>query len=131
MLKTEEDLERLLTKLERNFQRLENGTFLVAIGSNLAPVALRLATPVLVAQVAIGGAPTGDPAVEAALFRKLLQLNATDLLHAAYALEDGRIVLVAALELENLDSNEIEAVLADMGMAQSKHVGMLRDLIKK
>ncbi len=131
MLKMDEDLEGLLTRLERHYERLENGTFLVAVGSNLAPVALRVATPVLVAQVAIGESPSGDPALEAQVFRKLLQLNATDLLHAAYALEDGRIVLIAALELENLDHNELEAVLADMGMAQSKHVGMLRELMKK
>ncbi|MFO0570018.1 MAG: CesT family type III secretion system chaperone [Polyangiaceae bacterium] len=130
MLRGEEDLEGLLNKLERHFERLDNGTFLVAVGANLAPVALRIAAPVLVAQVAIGPAPSGDPPREAAVFRKLLQLNAGDLLHAAYALEDGRIVLVAALELENLDLNEVEAVLADMGMAQSKHVGMLRELMK-
>lgn len=131
MLKSDEDLEEFLNGLERHYQRIDNGTFLVAVGSNLAPVALRIAAPVLVAQVAIGDSPVDDPAREAKVFRKLLQLNATDLLHAAYALEDGRIVLIAALELENLDRNEIEAVLADMGMAQSKHVGMLRELMKQ
>jgi len=131
MLKSEEDLEGLLNRLERHHERLDNGTFLVAVGSGLAPVALRLAAPVLVAQVAIGESPQGDPPREAQVFRKLLQLNASDLLHAAYALEDGRIVLIAALELENLDQNELEAVLADMGMAQSKHVGMLREIMKK
>lgn len=131
MLKSEEDLEGFLNKLERHFERLDHGTFLVSVGANLAPVALRIASPVLVAQVAIGESPVGDAALEARVFRTLLQLNATDLLHAAYALEDGRIVLIAALELENLDGNEVEAVLADMGMAQSKHVGLLRELMKK
>lgn len=130
MLKSDEDLEGFLGKLERNFERLEHGTFLVGVGPGLAPVALRIAAPVLVAQVAIGESPT-DPAIQASVFQRLLQLNATDLMHAAYALEDGRIVLIAALELENLDQNELEAVLADMGMAQSKHVGMLRELMKK
>lgn len=131
MAKSEEDLEGILNKLQRRFERLENGTFLLAVGANLAPVALRIAAPVLVAQVEIGPAPTGDPAREARVFRRLLELNASDLLHAAYALEDSRIVLTAALELENLDLNEIEAVLADMGMALSKHVGMLRELIQR
>jgi hypothetical protein len=131
MLKTDEDLERLLTRLDRHFERVEGGTFLVAVGSGLAPVALRVAAPVLVAQAEIGEAPSGDPVLESKVFRKLLQLNAEDLLHAAYALENGRIALIAALELENLDTNELEAVLADMGMAQSKHVGMLRELMKK
>jgi Zn-dependent protease with chaperone function len=130
MLKTDEDLEGFLSKLDRHFERLESGTFLVAVGASLAPVALRVAPPVLVFQVAIGDAPSANPAIEAKVFRRLLELNAFDLMHAAYALEDGRIVLIASLELENLDGNELEAVLADMGMAQSKHVGMLRELIK-
>ena len=130
MIKTEEDLEGFLNRLGRHFERLENGTFLVSVGQNLAPVALRMAVPVLVTQVSIGTAPSGNAEVEARVFRRLLQLNASDLMHAAFALEDGRIVLTAALELENLDSNELEAVLADMGMALSKHVASLRELMK-
>jgi len=131
MIKNEEDLESLLRRLDRHFERTESGTFLVAVGSGLALVALRIAAPVLVAQVAIGAAPSGDPAMEAKVFRRLLELNVGDLLHAAYALEDGRILLSAALELENLDGNELEAVLGDMAMALNNHVGPLRELMKK
>jgi hypothetical protein len=130
MVKSEEDLETLLGHLERRFERLPNGTFLVAVGANSAPVAMRIATPVLVTQVAIGPAPSGNPKLEAQVFRKLLELNANDLLHAAYALEGDRIVLTAALELENLDLNELEAVLADVGLALSKHVPVLLDMIQ-
>jgi hypothetical protein len=130
MVKTEEDLEIFLNKLERHFERV-NGTFLVSVGPGLAPVALRIAAPVLVVQVQIGPTPKGDAAGESKLFRRLLELNATDLLHAAYAIEASRVVLTAALELENLDMNELEAVLADMGMALSKHVPALRELMKK
>ncbi len=131
MVKSEEDLEQLLNRLERRFERRDNGTFLVAIGTNLTPVALRMAAPVLVSQVAIGASPKGDTALQAKLFRKLLELNGSDLLHAAYALDGENIVLQAALELENLDMNELEAVLADMGMALSKHIPVLRDLTQK
>lgn len=131
MIKSEEELESLLGRLDRHFERQENNTFLVVAGPGLAPVALRIAAPVLVAQAQIGPAPAGDAALEAKVFRRLLELNLSDLLHAAYALEDGRIVLAAALELENLDLNELEAVLSDMAMALSKHVGPLRELMKK
>lgn len=129
MVKSEEDLETLLGHLERRFERLPNGTFLVAVGANSAPVAMRMAAPVLVTQVEIGPAPKANPAMEAKVFRKLLELNALDLLHAAYALEGDRIVLTAALELENLDLNELEAVLADLGLALSKHVPVLLEMI--
>ncbi len=62
---------------------------------------------------------------------KKIELNATDLLHAAYGLQGDRIVLSAALEADNLDLNELEATLADMGMALSKHVPFLREMAEK
>jgi hypothetical protein len=40
-------------------------------------------------------------------------------------------MLSAALELESLDMNELEAVLADMGMALSEHVPTLKGMIEK
>jgi hypothetical protein len=65
------------------------------------------------------------------LFRKLLVLNATALVHAAYGIEGEKIVLSAALELKNLDLNELEAVLADLDMALANQVPTLRAIGKK
>jgi hypothetical protein len=129
MVKTHEDLEALLRKLERHFERLEGGTYFVAIGAGQAPVALRLAPPVLVVQVEIGKAPAGNDQRAAELFRKLLVLNATDLLHAAYGIEGNLLVLSAALELDSLDLNELEAVLNDVDLALSEHVPTLREMV--
>src|SRR5262245_17652372 len=107
MAKSHEDIEGYLSKLDRRFERLEDGTYLVAGAANQPPIPVRLAPPVLVVQVKIGPAPTGKPEREARLFRRLLELNAKNLLFAAYALEGNQIVLGAALELDNLDLNEI------------------------
>lgn len=131
MPKTNEDLEAYLVKLERRFERSEDGTYLVAGAPKQPPVAIRLAPPVVVVRTEIGPAPAGDPALEARLFRKLLELNATELLHASYALSDGSIVLGSALELDNLDLNELEAVLADVDMAIAEHVPLLHELVQK
>jgi hypothetical protein len=131
MAKTQEDLERYLILLERHFERLEDGTYLLAVPGSQAPVALRLAPPVLVTQVEIGPAPKGDPEIEARVFRRLLELNASDLLHAAYSIEGDRILLGAALELDNLDLNELEATLADVGLALSNHVPALREMVQR
>jgi hypothetical protein len=131
MVKSEEDLEVYLNRLERRFERLEDGTYLVAIAPEQPPVALRLAPPVLVMQVKIGDAPAENQATEARLFRRLLELNARDLVHAAYALDGGTILLSAALEMDNLDLNELEATLADLGMALAEHVPALREMSKQ
>jgi len=130
MIQSNEDLEGYLLRLERRFERAEDGTYLVSMGADRPLVALRLAAPVLVAQVSIGPAPTNDAASEP-LFRKLLVLNATALMHAAYGIEGSTITLSAALQLQNLDLNELEAVLADLDMALANQVPTLRELSSK
>ncbi|HEY2409530.1 MAG TPA: CesT family type III secretion system chaperone [Polyangiaceae bacterium] len=130
MIQTSEDLEGYLSRLERRFERAQDGTYLISMGADRPLVALRLAPPVLVAQVAIG-APPSDAVKSAALFRRMLEFNAQALLHAAYGLEGDRIVLSAALELRSLDLNELEAVLADLDMALAAQVPVLRELGQK
>jgi hypothetical protein len=129
MIQSSEDLEGYLHRLERRFEQAEDGTYLVSMGADRPLVALRVAAPLLVAQVDIGVAPADDAA--APLFRKLLVLNATALVHAAYGLEGDNIVLSAALELKNLDLNELEAVLADLDLALANQVPTLREFGSK
>ena len=128
MIKNSDDLEAQLGRLERRYERNPDGTFVVSLGKNQPPVALVLVPPVLVAQVAVGPAPK-DEKVAAKVYKKLLELNASALLHTAYGLENDQIVLAAALELDNLDLNELEAVLADIDVALSEHVPTLRGMI--
>lgn len=131
MVKTDEDIEGYLRKLERRFEKMEDGTFLLGMGPGQPTAALKLAPPVMVAQVRIGPAPKGNTSQEASVFRRLLELNATDLLHAAYAIEGDEIVLTSARELDTLDLNELEAVLADIGLALGKHVPALMEMVQK
>jgi hypothetical protein len=55
------------------------------------------------------------------LYETLLRLNTTDMVHGAFGIEEKSIVIVNALELENLDYNEFSAVIDDFGLAVSKH----------
>lgn len=126
-----EDIEGYLHKLERRFEKLEDGTLLVFMGAGRPPVAMRVAPPVAVLQVGITDAPTGNATTHAVLYRRLLELNANDLVHAAYGIEKDRVVLAAALELDNLGFTELEAVLADMDMAISNHIPELHALLQE
>jgi hypothetical protein len=124
-----EDLESYLTRLDRRFERVDDSTYLISLGPNQPLAALRVAQPVVVIQVDVGPAPAaGEGALR--LYRRLLELNATDLLHVAYGVERDRIVLSAALELPTLDINELEAVLANIDLSLASHVPELRSLSK-
>jgi len=129
MIQSSEDLEGYLARLERPFERLGEGTYVLTMGQGQPLVALRLEPPVLLVNVEIGGVPTGTEASRE-LFKKLLELNANALMHAAYGLERERVVLSAALSLETLDLSELEAALADVELALSEHVPALHDIGK-
>ena len=44
----------------------------------------------------------------------MLTLNTTEMVHGAFGLEGETVVIIHALELENLDLNEFQAVVDDM-----------------
>jgi len=126
MPRTVEDVENYLLQLDRSFE-VEGGTFVLTSRTGMAPTAVRVAPPIVAIRAAIGPVP-GDAGHQLKLFRKLLEYNASDLMHAAYGIEDSTIVLSAALALENLDANELEATLSDIDLALARHVPTLHDI---
>jgi CesT_Tir_1 len=46
-----------------------------------------------------------------AFFRLLLELNASEMIHGAYGLENNSVVLIDTLQSEHLDLNELQATL--------------------
>jgi hypothetical protein len=58
-------------------------------------------------------------------FTKLLELNASDMLHGAYALEGDEIVLVDTLEYKTMDFEDFQAALDAVGLALTQHYPIL------
>jgi hypothetical protein len=58
----------------------------------------------------------------ASLTRRLLELNASDLLHGSYGIQDEQIVLTEALELSALDFEEFLASYESMTLALASHL---------
>ena len=131
MIQNNEDLEGLLRRLNKGFALAGEGVYLVGMGEGRPPAALSIQPPVLVLQIDVGRLPHGSAEAMVPLLERLLELNASGLVHAAFALESGSIVLTAALEIVSLDSNELEAALADMDIALAEHVPALRELSKR
>lgn len=125
------DVEAYLGKMNRRYSPVEDqpGTFLVRGGTNMPPTALRVDPPLVVLRVHVGDVE-GTDAANGELFRKLLTLNARSLIHTSFGLEDSRIVLVSALELENLDYNELEATLDEIDVTLAQQVPPLAELSK-
>ena len=125
-MRTEKDVEAYLLRLNRRYRVLEDqpGTFLVESSGQMPPLAVRVDPPLVVVRVHVGDVGNGGD--DAALFRQLLELNAKQLVHASYGLEDGHVVLSNALELENLDFNELQATLDEIDLALTQQMPGLR-----
>lgn len=129
MPRTAEDVAIHLLTLGRAYEPAEpvsgsgskpgEGTFLLR-GPDGTTIALQVTPPIVAINAHIGPVPK-DEKHQLNLYRRLLELNATDLMHAAYGIEGSNVVLSAALPLDNLDVNELDATLSDIDVALVRH----------
>lgn len=115
-MKTVEDIESYLLRVGVPYEQLKPGIWLLKLDGTDNFV-ISIAGPVVVFRVKVMDLPGSD---REALFRTLLSLNTSEMVHGAFGLEGDAVVIVHALELENLDLNEFQAVIDDISMAISK-----------
>ena len=125
-MKTTADIQDFLIKLELPFEEARPGTFVVQAEDGLDNIIITLAGPVLVFRVKLMEVPKQRPGSDREeLFRTLLELNATEMMHGAYGVEGESVVIGDALQLENLDFNEFAATIDDISLAVASHMGRL------
>lgn len=123
---TREDVESYLLRTGLDHSEISDGMWLVTPNGDGAGIVVHYSPPLVVFRLKVMDLP-GDEARCAGLYRRLLELNATDLVHAAYALEQGDVILTESLEAENLDFNELQATLDSFQMALASHLDALSD----
>lgn len=122
---TREDIEAFLDRLSvegATHQEVEPGLWVVKPGGALDfDVVVTHNPPVVLLRVKVMPLPAeaGDAA---ALNRRLLELNATDLLHGAYGIDGDAVVLTEALELAHLDFEEFLASFESMTLSLTGHL---------
>jgi predicted house-cleaning NTP pyrophosphatase (Maf/HAM1 superfamily) len=118
-----EQLEGYMHELALTYEEQGEDLWIVSGDqTGLESVVVMRADPVVVIQVKVMKAPQK---LRAELFEQLLRLNATDLVHGAYALQGDDIVLIDSLEGESMDLNEFQASLDSFGVALSQHYHIL------
>lgn len=122
---TKDDIESFLVRLAATgatYSEVESGFWIVrpSPDSDLS-VAVNFSPPVLLLRVDVMSLPKNDTQT-ATLTRRLLELNATDLLHGSYGLQDEQIVLTEALELSALDFEEFLASYESMTLSLASHL---------
>jgi len=92
---------------------------------NVENIVITLAPPVVLFRVKLMDVPK-DAAQQAALYRKLLDLNASAMVSGAYALEGDSVIALETLQSENLDYNEFQAAIDGLTLAITEHYDELK-----
>ncbi|MSP61232.1 MAG: hypothetical protein EXR72_12975 [Myxococcales bacterium] len=121
-MKSTNDIESYLLKMELPYEEPRDGTWLVKGIDGIDNIVITLAGPVLVFRVKVMDVPRHS---REELYRTLLELNATEMMHGAYGVEGDAVVISDALQLENLDYNEFAATVDDITLAVASHHGRL------
>ena len=117
-------IEQYLIDLMLSYRQLDTNLWLLEDEEHtLQGVAVMQAEPLVIVRAEIMDVPKNN-VLE--LFTKLLELNATDLIHGAYALEGNqKVVLLDALEYDTIDLGDLRAVLDSFSFALTQHYPIL------
>jgi hypothetical protein len=116
-------VEQYLIELKYEYREIGENLWLVDDSEhNLLGVAVMYDDPVVVFRVVVMEAPH-EKRLE--FFTKLLELNATDILHGAYGLENEEIVLINTLDYETMDFGEFRSTLDAFSLALNQHYPVL------
>jgi hypothetical protein len=122
---THEDIEHFLDRLSADGAThtvVSDGIWNVKPAGALDfGVVVHYSPPVVVLRVKVMDLPK-DAKSRNALSHRLLEMNATDLLHGSYGIQNDSVILTEALELEHLDFEEFLAAYESITLALASHI---------
>jgi hypothetical protein len=117
-MKSKEEIESYLIQAGLPHEEIADGMWVTGRPEDSERIVVKYQPPVLVCRVHVMDLPEQN---KEELFQTLLTLNAGEMMHGAYGLEGGKIVISDALQLENLDFNEFQATIDDITLAVADH----------
>jgi hypothetical protein len=119
----ENKIEQYLIKSMYSFEEVEKNIWVINDDAKkLEGIAIVYADPIVIVRVAVMDVPEAN---NVDLFAKLLECNAKDVVHGAYALDHNQIILIDTLEYNTMDYEEFIAVLDSFSLALTQHYPIL------
>lgn len=126
---TREDLESYLLRLGIEYEEVDDGMWLLRPPDGPA-IVVQASPPVVVLRLKMLELPVAVADTRLlAFYRRLLELNATDIVHGSYGLEGNDVILSDALEFETLDFEELRGSCESLLMAATTHLAELAELV--
>ena len=127
-MRTKEDVERYLINLDTPYEVLGEGIYRLNDDlPDIDDIIVMVSDPLVIFSVRLMKVPGKNTE---AFYKKLLELNATELVAGAYGLDGDDVVITDTLQLENLDENEFVASVESLAMAIHEHYSILQQLAK-
>jgi hypothetical protein len=125
-----EDLESFFIRLGVEAEEVDENMWVLAGEADSPNVVVTYAPPVVLLRLKVFDLPReANDEQLAPLFRRLLELNATDLVHGSYGIEEGDVALSDALDLETLDFEELRNSYESIAFHATSHMKDLAQLI--
>ena len=102
---TREDIEHYLIQMGHPHETIADNIWIVR---DAASIVISYEPPLVIFRSKLMDVPQKN---REAFFRLLLDLNASEMIHGAYGIEDNIVVLIDTLQSQNLDLNEFQATL--------------------
>ena len=116
-------LEGYFIKLGLTYQQIAENTWVVTDDdAGVHQVVVMVDDPIVVVRVTVMALPSKN---REAFFETVLRMNASDLVHIAYAVEGEHLILSNSFLLETLDLEEIQAAVDEFGLALIQHYSIL------
>ena len=119
----ENKIEQYLIELKYSYREVKPNLWLLDDTENrIEGIVVMYADPLVIIQVQVMDVPKLN---SHELYRKLLELNAGDMIHGAYGLEGNKVVIIDTLRYDTMDYPEFRATLDAISLALTQHYPIL------
>ena len=119
----ENKIEQYLIELKYNYSEAKPNFWLLDDEEHsLEGILVMYVDPLVIVQVQVMDVPKLN---SHDLYKKLLELNATDMIHGAYGLDGSKVVIIDTLKYDTMDYAEFRATLDAISLALTQHYPIL------
>jgi hypothetical protein len=125
---TQNDIEIYLDDSGYPFEKVDDSLWRVeSPDNNVDNIILSYAEPIIMFRINLMKVPKNN---REAFYERLLQLNATEIPHGAFGIEDDNVVMIDTLQLENLNRNELQASVDSLAFTVAQYYNELKSYLQ-
>ncbi len=124
---TQNDIEIYLDDCGFPFEAVSDGMWRVeSPDNNVDNIIISYEDPILLMRVNLMKVPADN---KESFYERLLQLNASEIPHGAFGIEDANVVLIDTLQVANLDRNELQASVDSLAFTVAQYYNELKSYL--